>query len=72
MAPADKITLKVEGMTCNHCKANVEKALKTLDGVEQAEVDLKNAQVDVLINPNQASKEALKEAVETAGYKVLG
>ena len=31
---------KVEGMACNHCKANVEKAIKDVPGVEMVEVDL--------------------------------
>ena len=35
-----KKILKVEGMTCGHCKAAVEKALKAVDGVEDAVVSL--------------------------------
>ena len=31
---------KVEGMACNHCKANVEKAISGVPGVEMVEVDL--------------------------------
>lgn len=31
---------KVEGMACSHCKANVEKAIKDVPGVEMVEVDL--------------------------------
>ncbi|MBO7660824.1 MAG: heavy-metal-associated domain-containing protein, partial [Bacteroidaceae bacterium] len=27
-------------MTCNHCKASVEKALSSVEGVEKVEVDL--------------------------------
>ena len=30
----------IEGMKCMHCKANVEKALKGVAGVTDAEVDL--------------------------------
>lgn len=33
-------TLTIEGMSCNHCKGRVERALKELDGVESAVVDL--------------------------------
>ncbi|HZY24575.1 MAG TPA: permease, partial [Bacteroidales bacterium] len=33
-------TLHVEGMTCNHCKANVENSVKSSEGVEEATVDL--------------------------------
>ena len=34
------VTLKVEGMSCNHCKEAVEGALKKLPGVKSAVVDL--------------------------------
>lgn len=32
-------TIKVEGMTCNHCKSSVEGALNQLDGVNNAAVN---------------------------------
>lgn len=32
--------LKIEGMTCMHCKMNVEKALRGVAGVTNAQVDL--------------------------------
>ena len=31
---------KIKGMSCNHCKASVEKGLAALDGVTGVEVDL--------------------------------
>ena len=39
----------IEGMKCMHCKANVEKALKGVAGVTDAEVDLeaKTARIQV-------------------------
>ena len=37
-------TLKVQGMTCNHCVMRVAKALKSLPGVQDAQVDLQKAQ----------------------------
>ena len=36
----EKRLFKVEGMMCNHCRANVEKALQQLEGVTSVEVDL--------------------------------
>ena len=61
-------TLKVEGMSCNHCKEAVEKALKNIAGVENAEVDLAKKEVVVT---GAAAKEALVEAIEDAGYEVV-
>lgn len=63
-----QMTLKVEGMSCNHCKAAVEKALKNVAGVEAAEVDLAKKEVVVT---GAAPREALVEAIEDAGYEVV-
>lgn len=33
-------TIKVNGMSCNHCKAAVEKGVRAIAGIKSAEVDL--------------------------------
>ena len=60
--------IKIEGMSCGHCKAAVEKALKAVAGVETAVVDLEKKQAVVTGN---AAMEAMREAVEDAGYEVI-
>jgi Cu+-exporting ATPase len=60
--------LPVEGMTCASCVARVEKALKKVDGVENANVNLATEKATVELNPAIASVGALKTAVEEAGY----
>jgi len=60
--------IKIEGMSCGHCKAAVEKALKAVAGVETAVVDLEKKQAVVSGN---AAMEAMREAVEDAGYEVV-
>ena len=65
-----KKILKVEGMTCGHCKAAVEKALKAVDGVENAVVDLEKKSADVTLN-KEVRDEVLKNAVIDAGYEVV-
>jgi copper chaperone len=57
--------LKVEGMTCNHCKASVEKALKRVTGVENAEVNLQEGKAKVYGN---VPLEQLVAAVQEEGY----
>lgn len=57
--------LKVQGMTCNHCKMHVEKALSGVSGVEKASVDLDKGEAVVVGN---ASREDLIKAVTDAGY----
>lgn len=64
------ITMKIEGMACGHCKAAVEKALNAIDGVKaEANLEAKTASVEA---PAGVDKEALKKAVEDAGYEVVG
>lgn len=58
-------TLKVEGMTCNHCKMHVEEALRGVNGVENAQVDL--AKGEAVVSGN-ANREDLVKAVEEVGY----
>ncbi|UIP25927.1 heavy metal translocating P-type ATPase [Acinetobacter towneri] len=63
-------TLSIEGMTCASCVGRVEKALKKVDGVEKAEVNL--ATEKALIHASQPLDRALLiKAVQRAGFDVL-
>ena len=66
--PQDGIILKIEGMTCGHCKSSVEKALLKVPGVTQAEVDLAHKQAVVI---GTADRTSLAKAVDEAGYRVI-
>jgi copper ion binding protein len=63
-----KKVIKVSGMTCEHCKARVEKALSSVDGVKSAKVDLKKAEATVSFSKDVAD-DVLKKAVIDAGYE---
>lgn len=58
--------IHIQGMSCNHCTARVEKALSKLEGVS-AKVDLQGATV---FFTGDVSDAALRAAVEDAGYEV--
>ena len=66
-----KKLIKIEGMSCGHCSARVEKMLSAIDGVTEAVVDLdaKNAIVSLSA---EVSDERIIEAVDDAGYEVTG
>lgn len=66
-----KLELKVEGMTCGHCKRAVEEALKTVEGVTGAEVDLESGKVFVYYEDEEVDVNFLKEAVKSAGYEIV-
>ncbi|MFZ3578302.1 copper chaperone CopZ [Virgibacillus sp. DJP39] len=63
-------TLNVQGMTCGHCKMSVEGALKKIDGVTAAEVNLEANSVDVTFDESKVNVDAMKEAIEDQGYDV--
>ncbi|SFJ91129.1 copper chaperone [Halobacillus dabanensis] len=63
-------TLKVEGMTCGHCKSAVEGALKEVDGVDDVNVDLETGNVKVS-HAESANKVEMREVVEEQGYDVI-
>lgn len=65
-----KQTLTVEGMSCMHCKNAVEKAVRSLPGVTAAEVDLAKKSLTVEYDAGKSGLEAIKAAVEEAGYEV--
>ncbi len=59
----------VQGMSCNHCKMSVEKAVKSVDSVLSAEVSLENSEVFVTMKPGEeGSLEPVRAAIRTAGY----
>ncbi|HET7791203.1 MAG TPA: heavy metal-associated domain-containing protein [Gemmatimonadales bacterium] len=62
------LKLRVSGMTCSHCQAKVEKALKGNSGVYTAVVDLAAGEADVDFNDDAVTAGQLIAAVEKAGY----
>ncbi|WP_168398358.1 heavy metal translocating P-type ATPase [Acinetobacter indicus] len=63
-------TLSIQGMTCASCVGRVEKALKKVDGVEQANVNLATEQA-VVESSAPLDRAALVKAIERAGYDVV-
>jgi len=61
-------TLSVSGMTCGHCQAKVEKALRGVDGVFGAEVNLPGGIAHVEAGDG-VTNEMLIDAVRRAGYR---
>lgn len=65
-----EVTMKIEGMMCNHCEAAVKKALEELPTVESAEVSHEKGTAIVKLNA-ETDFEVLKKAVEDKDYKVI-
>lgn len=64
-----KKIMEINGMSCGHCQARVEKALNSIEGV-QAKVELKKNRAIITIQ-KEIDDHILKEAVIEAGYEVV-
>lgn len=67
----EKIELKIGGLSCNHCKMKIEKALKTLAGVENVQVNLEAGEAIVDFDSAKISVAELKTVILDAGYEVI-
>ena len=61
-------TLKVTGMTCEHCVKAVTNALRETSGVRNAQVDLKAGRAVVEFDETQTGARELANAVMDEGY----
>jgi len=64
-------TLKVQGMTCQHCVKAIEKSVGKLAGVTEVAVNLANGQVGMDVDERQVTEAMLRAAIEGAGYQVM-
>lgn len=65
---AGKWEFVVKGMSCNHCRANVERAIANVDGVERVEVELAGGNVAVY---GDVDRESVAKSVEALGFEVV-
>ena len=63
-------TLKVKGMSCQHCVMSVTKALNQLGGIQNIQVDLTKGEVR-FDNTKAVLMDQIKKAIEKAGYEVV-
>ncbi|HJV61565.1 MAG TPA: copper ion binding protein, partial [Albitalea sp.] len=66
--PRDTVALAIDGMTCASCVARVEKALRRVPGVLDAQVNLATEQASVTRLRGAATAADLRAAIEKAGY----
>lgn len=64
-------SLRIRGMHCAGCVANVDRFLRQVPGVIDAHVNLATENASVVYDPARASLADLVQAVRTAGYEVV-
>lgn len=62
-------TVKVKGMTCQHCVASVTQELMKLDGVIAVNVDLEHGTAGIESN-DKLTHEVIQSAIEKTGYSL--
>lgn len=65
-----EVTVKVDGMMCEHCKKRVHDGLSKLAGVENVDVNLDTKEVKIT-STNEISLDTINEVVENEGYKLI-
>lgn len=68
-APLDSIDIPIQGMTCASCVGRVEKAIRSVDGVTAANVNLATERAHVEFASSEASPTAVADAIRAAGYE---
>jgi P-type Cu+ transporter len=66
-----KAEIKISGMSCAACALNVQKSLKDLEGVDEANVNIGTEKAIVEYNPEKLKLAELENAVKYAGYGVI-
>lgn len=66
---SDITTVRVTGMTCEHCVASVTEEVSELDGVTAVAVDLASGDVQITSN-RPLTHDAIAAAVDEAGYEL--
>lgn len=64
-------TLKVEGMSCQHCTGAVTRALSALAGVQHVEVSLEKKAAEIRYDESLLSEADLAAAITGEGYTVV-
>ncbi len=68
--PSRAKRVKIGGMNCQHCQANVENSLKTIVSIERFEVNLTTE--TAILYGDDIDLNAVKNAVEAIGYHYMG
>ncbi|GAB6059952.1 heavy metal translocating P-type ATPase [Desulfonatronum parangueonense] len=63
--------LNIRDMTCAACVRRVESAISSLDGVEEATVNLASETAQVRFRPEKVNLQAILEAIQDAGYEAF-
>lgn len=63
-------TIKIKGMSCNHCVVAVDKALNEIEGIKDVKVDLQKGEA-TFEEAKTVDMNIVRERIKKAGYEVV-
>ena len=63
-------TIKVEGMTCQHCVETITDALNNITGLNTVNVDLVKKEVRVKFNENETKLKKISDKIVEVGFEL--
>jgi len=63
-------TIKVEGMTCQHCVQTITEALNNITGLNTVNVDLVKKEVSVKFNENETKLKKIFDKIIEVGFEL--
>ena len=63
-------TIKVEGMTCQHCVQTITEALNNITGLNTVNVDLVKKEVRVKFNENETKLKKISDKIIEVGFEL--
>ncbi|MDA1775503.1 heavy metal translocating P-type ATPase [Bacillus cereus group sp. BY9-3LC] len=63
--------LQISGMTCAACANRIEKGLKKVEGVHDANVNFALKKTKIMYDPQKTNPQQFKEKVESLGYGIV-
>ena len=61
-------SVKIKGMSCQHCVASTTKALEALAGISEVRVDLDKGEASF---QGDVDRQTIKEAIEKIGFEIV-
>ncbi len=68
--PEKNVRLPITGMTCANCAANIERSVKKLTGVKEANVNFASEEASVTLDPEKIQVRDLLDRIEDSGFGV--
>ncbi|MDR0838637.1 MAG: cation transporter [Oscillospiraceae bacterium] len=68
----EKLTLRVEGMSCGHCEIAIQDAVRRLPGIKKTRASRRRKEVVTQYDEARVTAEQIGAAISATGYSVVG